>query len=49
MTHRELMVEELLKKKAAARRVLVAIKKARKRDTLPSALQFADSPLVSTD
>ena len=49
MTYHDLMVEEFLKKQAAAQRVLVAIKKARKRETLPSALQVADSPLVSTD
>ena len=49
MTHRELMVEEFLKRQAAAQRVLVEIKKARKRKTLPSDLQFADSPLVSND
>ena len=46
MTHCELMVEEFLKRQAAAKRVLVAIKKARKRDTLPSALQIADAPLA---
>ncbi|QCH15216.1 hypothetical protein CB0101_09980 [Synechococcus sp. CB0101] len=40
------MVEEFLKKQAAAKRVLVAIKKARKRETLPSALQIADAPLA---
>jgi hypothetical protein len=46
MTHCELMVEEFLKRQAAAKRVLVAIKKARKRETLPSALQIADAPLA---
>ena len=46
MTHRELMVEEFLKKQAAAKRVLVAIKKARKRETPPSALQIADASLA---
>ena len=46
MTHHDLMVEEFLKRQAAARKVLLAIKKARKRETLPSALQIADAPLA---
>ena len=46
MTYHDLMVEELLKNKAAAQRVLVAINKARKRETLPSAVQVADAPLA---
>ena len=46
MTHLELMVEEFLKRKSAAQRVVLAIKKARKRETLPSALQIADAPLA---
>jgi hypothetical protein len=46
MSHQDLMVEEFLKRQAAAKRVLVAIKKARKRETLPSALQIADAPLA---
>ncbi len=49
MTHRELMVEEFLRRQAAAKRVLVAIKKARKRETLPSALQVADAPLAISE
>lgn len=49
MTHHDLMVEEFLKKQAAARRVLVAIKRSRKRETLPSALQIADAPLVVSE
>jgi hypothetical protein len=49
MTHCELMVEEFLKKQAAAKRVLVAIKKARKRETLTSALQIADAPLAISE
>jgi hypothetical protein len=49
MTHRDLMVEEFLKSQAAAKRVLVAIKKARKRETLPSALQVADAPLAISE
>ena len=49
MTHHDLMVEEFLKKQAAAKRVLVAIKKSRKRETLPSALQIADAPLAVSE
>ena len=49
MTYHDLMVEEFLKKQAAAQRVLVAIKKARKRETLPSALQVADAPLTVSE
>jgi hypothetical protein len=49
MTHHDLMVEEFLKKQVAARRVLLAIKKARKRETLPSALQIADAPLAISE
>jgi hypothetical protein len=49
MTHHDLMVEEFLKKQVAARRVLLAIKKARKRETLPSALQVADAPLAISE
>jgi hypothetical protein len=49
MTHHELMVEEFLKRQAAARKVLLAIKKARKRETLPSALQVADAPLAISE
>jgi len=49
MTHHDLMVEEFLKRQAAARKVLLAIKKSRKRETLPSALQIADAPLVVSE
>ena len=49
MTHHDLMVEEFLKRQAAARRVLVAIKRSRKRETLPSALQVADAPLAVSE
>jgi hypothetical protein len=49
MTHHELMVEEFLKRQAAARKVLLAIKRSRKRETLPSALQVADSPLAISE
>jgi hypothetical protein len=49
MSHQELMVEEFLKKQAAAKRVLVAIKKARKREELPSALNVADAPLAISE
>jgi len=49
MTHHELMVEEFLKQQAAAKKVLVAIKRSRKRETLPSALQIADAPLAVSE
>ncbi len=49
MTYHDLMLEEFLKKQTAAKRVLVAIKKARKRETLPSALQVADTPLAISE
>jgi len=49
MTHHELMVEEFLKRHAAAKKVLVAIKRSRKRETLPSALQIADAPLAVSE
>jgi len=49
MRHHNLMVEEFLRKQAAARRVLVAIKRSRKRETLPSALQVADTPLAVSE
>jgi hypothetical protein len=49
MTHHDLMVEEFLKRQAAAKRVLVAIKRSRKRETLPSALQIADAPLAVSE
>jgi hypothetical protein len=43
------MLEEFITKQTAAKRVLVAIKKARKRETLPSALQVADAPLAISE
>ncbi|MCP9846273.1 hypothetical protein KBY86_05120 [Synechococcus sp. Lug-A] len=43
------MVEEFLKRQAAAKRVLVAIKRSRKRETLPTALQVADTPLAVSE
>jgi len=49
MTHHDLMVEEFLKRQAAARKVLLAIKRSRKRETLPSALQVADAPLAVSE
>jgi len=49
MRHHDLMVEEFLKRQAAAKRVLVAIKRSRKRETLPSALQIADAPLAVSE
>jgi len=49
MTHHDLMVEEFLKRQAAAKRVLVAIKRSRKRETLPSALQVADTSLAVSE
>jgi len=49
MTHHDLMVEEFLKNQAAAKRVLVAIKRSRKRETLPSAPQVADTPLAVSE
>jgi len=49
MTHHDLMVEEFLKRQTAARKVLLAIKKSRKRETLPSALQIADAPLAVSE
>jgi len=49
MTHHDLMVEEFLKRQAAAQKVLLAIKRSRKRETLPSALQIADAPLAVSE
>jgi hypothetical protein len=49
MTYHDLMLEEFITKQTAAKRVLVAIKKARKRETLPSALQVADAPLAISE
>jgi len=49
MTHHDLMVEEFLRRQAAAKRVLVAIKRSRKRENLPSALQVADAPLAVSE
>lgn len=45
MSRHELMLEEFLKRQTAAKRVLVAIKKGRQRQALPSALQVGDTPL----
>jgi len=49
MRHHDLMVEEFLNRQATAKRVLVAIKRSRKRETLPSALQIADAPLAVSE
>jgi len=49
MRHHDLMVEEFLKRQAAARRVLLTIKRSRKRETLSSALQIADAPLAVSE
>lgn len=49
MSHHDLMVEEFLKRQEAARKVLLAIKRSRKRETLPSALQIADAPLAVSE
>ena len=49
MSYQDLMVEEFLKRKSAAQRVILAIKKARKRDSLPSALQVADAPVAISE
>ena len=44
MTLLEQQISHYLQQQEAAKRVLVAIKKARKREELPSALQVADAP-----
>jgi len=49
MRHHDLMVEEFLNRQATAKRVLVAIKRSRKREILPSALQIADAPLAVSE
>jgi len=49
MRHHDLMVEEFLKRQAAAKKVLVALKRSRKQETLPSALQVADAPLAVSE
>ena len=49
MSYQDLMVEEFLKRKSAAQRVILAIKRARKREHLPSALQVADAPLAISE
>jgi hypothetical protein len=49
MSRHDLMVEEFLTRQAAARRIILAIKRARKRETLPSALQVADAPLAISE
>lgn len=49
MTLLEQQISHYLQQQEAAKRVLVAIKKARKREELPSALQVADSPLAISE
>ena len=49
MTLLEQQITEYLQQQEAAKRVLVAIKKARKREELPSALQVADAPLAISE
>ncbi len=49
MTLLEQQITEYLQQQQAAKRVLVAIKKARKRETLPSALQTSDAPLAISE
>ena len=49
MTLLEQQISYYLQQQEAAKRVLVAIKKARKREELPSALQVADSPLAISE
>jgi hypothetical protein len=46
MTLLEQQIMDYLQQQEAAKRVLVAIKKARKRETLPNALQVADAPMA---
>ena len=43
MTLLEQQITDYLQQQEAAKRVLLAIKRARKRETLPSALQVADT------
>ena len=49
MTLLEQQISHYLQQQEAAKRVLVAIKKARKREELPSALQVADTPLAISE
>ena len=49
MTLLEQQISHYLQQQEAAKRVMVAIKKARKREELPSALQVADTPLVISE
>jgi len=49
MTLLEQQITEYLQQQEAAKRVLVAIKRARKRETLPSAFQIADAPLAISE
>jgi len=49
MTLLEQQINEYLQQQEAAKRVLVAIKKARKREELPSALSVADAPLAISE
>ncbi len=49
MTLLEQQITDYLQQQEAAKRVLVAIKKARKRESLPNALQVADAPLAISE
>ena len=49
MTLLEQQITDYLQQQEAAKRVLVAIKKARKRETLPNALQVADAPMAISE
>lgn len=49
MTLLEQQIMDYLQQQEAAKRVLVAIKKARKRESLPNALQVADAPLAISE
>jgi hypothetical protein len=49
MTLLEQQISHYLQQQEAAKRVLVAIKKARKREELPSALNLADAPLAISE
>ncbi len=49
MTLLEQQITDYLQQQEAAKRVLVAIKKARKRESLPSGLQVADAPLAISE
>jgi len=49
MTLLEQQITDYLQQQEAAKRVLMAIKKARKRESLPSALQVADAPMAISE